>query len=220
MSAMLRAELRSLLPAWFVCLLLPLPATVLWKAEDGRRLALGCFFVGCTAVVAYSFRRELSKDGVAPTLDEPALPQPPWRVKMLALALALLAELVLFSAFLLSFNDSHDVAALLVALTTLVPSLCLVPYLTLLTGKPYAAVVFTVFLVGCMKLLGGIVVRVVYGPYAVEEGHTTMPWTDPNLLVWVFWIATAILSAALYSSGYRRFQSMRRRRHMAGGSQF
>jgi hypothetical protein len=169
--------------------------------------------------VAYSFRRELSIDGVVPTLDEPAMPQPPWRIKMLALALALMAAFVLFSTLLLSFNDSHDVAALLVALTTLVPSLCLVPYLTLLTRKPYAAVVFTIFLVGCMKLLGGIVVRVVYGPYSVEEGHTTMPWTDPNLLVWVFWIATAILSVALYSTGYRRFQSMRRREPIAGGSQ-
>ena len=34
MRGRLRAELRSLLPAWFVCLLLPLPAIVFWQADD------------------------------------------------------------------------------------------------------------------------------------------------------------------------------------------
>jgi len=182
-----------------------LPAIVFWQADEGRSLALGCFFLGCTSVVAFSFKRELPTQGSAPTLEETADPRPAWRVKMLALAVALLAAFVAFSALLLSLNNSHDYAALLVALTILVPSLCVVPYLTLLTRKPLAAVVFTLFLVGCMKLLGGAVVRLVYGPYSVEEGYTTMPWTNPNLLVWVFWIATAILSIVLYSLGYRRF---------------
>lgn len=209
MRQMFLAELRSLLSAWFVCLLLPLPA-IFWQAEEGRSLALNCFFVGCTTVVAYSFRRELTAHAITPTPEQPSLPPPAWGMKMLALALVLFAASVAFSALLLSLNDSHDYAALLVALTALVPSLCLVPYLTLLTRKPFAAVVFTIFLVGCMKLLGGLVVRVVYGPYSVEEGHTRMPWTDPNLMVWVFWIATAALSIVLYSLGYRRFQLMRR----------
>lgn len=210
MKDVVRAELRSLVPAWFVCILLPLPAILFWKAEDGRSLALGCFFIGCTAVAAFSFWRELSLPGAAPTLDKPARIQPAWRVKMLALALALFAAFVAFSASLLSLNDSQDFAAVLVALTALVPSLCVVPYLTLLTRKPFAAVVFALFLVACMKLLAGLVVRLAYGPYSVEEGHTTMPWTDPNLMVWAFWTATAVLSVGLYALGRRKFHSMRR----------
>src|SRR6266849_3558358 len=129
MREMLRTELASLLPAWLICLLLPLPALFFWQAEEGRSLALGCFFVGCTTVVAYSFRRELPTQGSAPTLDEPADMRPAWRVKMLALAVALLAVFFAFSALLMFLNDSHDYAAQLVALTTLVPSVCAVPYL-------------------------------------------------------------------------------------------
>src|SRR5437899_4574331 len=114
MREMLRTELASLLPAWLICLLLPLPALFFWQADEGRSLALGCFFLGCTSVVAYSFRRELPTQGSAPTLDAPADPRPAWRVKMLALAVALLAAFVAFSALMLSLNNSHDYAALLV----------------------------------------------------------------------------------------------------------
>jgi hypothetical protein len=102
------------------------------------------------------------------------------------------------------------------AFLILLPSLCLVPYLTLLTRKPFAAVVFTLFLVGCMKLVGGIVIRIVYGPNSDKGGHMTMPFTDPNLLVWVFWVTTAALSVTLYALGYRRFQEMRRPRYAKG----
>jgi hypothetical protein len=81
----------------------------------------------------------------------------------------------------------------------------------LLTRKPFAAVVFALALVGCMKLLGGVVVVLAYGWNASQQGHTRMPWTDPNLLVWVFWIATGVYSAALYVLGYRAFQALSHR---------
>ena len=87
----LRAELGSLLPAWSVCLLLPLPALLLWHSSDGRNLALGCFFVGCASLVAYSFRRELAGPETDSTSAGPPLPRPGWGVKMAALAVALLA---------------------------------------------------------------------------------------------------------------------------------
>src|SRR5437899_2848516 len=105
MREMLRTELTGLHPAWLICLLLPLPALFFWQAEEGRSLALGCFFVGCTTVVAYSFRRELPTQGTTSTQDEPSLPRPPWPVKMLVLAAALFAEFLAFAALLMSLND-------------------------------------------------------------------------------------------------------------------
>jgi hypothetical protein len=196
-NARLRGELRALLPAWLACVLLPLPAILFWHSSDGRSLALALLFVGCATVAAYSFGRELAG---AP------LSRPVWRVKVLALAVVLIAASGIFSALLLSLNDPQDVESLLLAFLIPVPSVCLVPYLTLATRKPYAAVVFALFLVGCMKLLGGAVVWVVYGPNSVAEGHTRMPWTNPNLLVWVFWASTAALCGVLYALGRRQYR--------------
>jgi hypothetical protein len=205
-SDALRAELRSLLPAWLVSVILPLPAILFWHSSDGRSLALACLFVGCASMAAYSFGKELSTSGTAP------LSRPGWGVKMVVLAVAVVAAVVLVSALLVSLNNPRDYESLLVALLIPVPSLGMVPCLTLSTRKPYAAVVFTLFLVGCMKLVGGAVVWVVYGPNSVAEGHTRMPWTDPNLLVWVFLISTGVLSGVFYALGHRQYHRIRRQR--------
>jgi hypothetical protein len=190
-------ELRALVPAWFVCLLVPLPAVLFWRTSEGRSAALGCFFVACVGLVAHSF-------GETPNADRSDLRRL-WRAKMLALGLALFAAFVVFSLLGLTVNDAHDLDMPVVAFLILIPSLCTVPYLTLLTRKPFAAGVFALALVGCMKLLGGVVVVLVYGWDASRHGHTQMPWTDPNLLVWVFWSATGVYSGLAYALGYQRF---------------
>jgi hypothetical protein len=117
-----------------------------------------------------------------------------------------LAAWAVFSALHLVLNGRDDFVSVLQALSVLIPSCCIVPYLTRATSKPFAAVVFTVFLVACMKLLGCVVVVLVHGWDASERGHTTMPWAHPNLLVWLFWINTGVLSLVCYFLGVRRFR--------------
>jgi hypothetical protein len=195
----MRSEIRALLPAWPACLLLPLPAILCWQSSDGRSLALALLFVGGASMAAYSFGRDLA-GGVSPR----------WRVKVRALAVALFAASGVFSALLLTLNDSRDVESPFLAFLIPVPCLCLTPCLTLATRKPYAAVVFTLFLVACMKLFGGAVVWGVYGPNSVAEGYTRMPWTNPNLLVWVFLVSTGILSGLFYALGHRQYQRIGR----------
>jgi hypothetical protein len=104
----------------------------------------------------------------------------------------------------LALNDRPDLVFVLLALSALVPSCCVVPYLTLVTRKPFAAVGFAVFLVGGMKLLGCAVVVLIRGWDAGEHGHLTMPWTRPNLLVWLFWLNSGVLSLGCYCSGVRK----------------
>jgi hypothetical protein len=99
----------------------------------------------------------------------------------------------------LALNDRPDFVFVFLALSALVP------YLTLVTRKPFAAVVFAVFLVGSMKLLGCAVVVLVRGWDADEHGHLTMPWARPNFLVWLFWANTGVLSLGCYCSDVRRF---------------
>jgi hypothetical protein len=201
MTGSLTRELRYLAPAWLGSVLLPCPALLLAPSPDGIALALGLFFVGSASLVAYSFRR----DANATPDDELGGPRRTWRKRMVALAAALLAAWAAFSSVHLALNDRHDFVSVFLALSALIPSCCIVPYLTLVTRKPFAAVVFTVFLVGCMKLLGCVVVVLVHGWDASERGHTTMPWARPNLLVWLFWVNTGVLSLVLYCLGVSRY---------------
>jgi hypothetical protein len=202
MNDSLRHEFRYLLPAWLGSILLPWPPLLLWRSDDGVRVALGLFFVGSASLVAYSFRRDVS----ATDDDEFGHPRQVWRTRMVAVTAALLAAWAAFSAVHLALNDRQDFVSVLLALSALIPACCVVPFLTQVTRKPFAAVVFTVFLVGCMKLLGCVVVVLVHGWDASERGLLTMPWAHPNLLVWLFWVNTGVLSLGCYCLGVRRFR--------------
>jgi hypothetical protein len=202
MKDSLRYEIRYLIPAWLGSILLSWPALLLWRSDDGVRVALSLFFIGCSSLVAYSFRRGVTVSGG----DESGDPRRIWRNRMVAATAALLAAWAAFSLLHLGLNDWNDVVSVLLAFSALIPACCIVPYLTQVTRKPVAAVVFTVFLVGCMKLLGCVVVVLVYGWDASERGHTTMPWARPNLLVWLFWVNTGVLSLVCYFLGVRRFR--------------
>ena len=206
MKDSLSRELRYLFPAWLGCVLLPLPAIVFWRSEDGRSTALFLFSIGCASLVAYAFRRDINSQ----IPDDPAHPEGTWRHRMITAGVALFCAFVAFSLLCLTLNDSQDLVAVFLAFLILIPSLCVVPFLTLVTRRPVAAVVFALFIVFCMKLLGGIVVVLVYGWHASEHGvprYTDMPWTHPNLMVWLFWLNTGVLSLSLYLLGARRFQA-------------
>ena len=195
-------SLRCLLSAWIGCILLPLPAIVLWRSNSGRDVALGLFFLGCSNLVAYAFQQGGQR--VAEGVTRPELI---WGGQMKTLGLALLTAFGVFSLLLLVLSDARDFVAVALAFLILIPSLCVAPYFTLLTRKQFAAAIFTLFAVFCMKLFGCVVVVLVYGWHADvhDPPYTDMPWTHPNLLVWLFWLNTGALSIWLYFSGRRRF---------------
>jgi hypothetical protein len=196
-------ELRYLVPAWLACVLLPLPAIVFWRSHDGRSMALLLFCIGCASLVAYAFRRDVNRQ-VPDALERPELI---WRKRMLTVGTALFFAFVGFSLQCLTLSGTQDFVAVFLAFLALIPALCVVPYFALVTGRPVVAAVFALFIVFCMKLLGGIVVVLVHGWNADKHGHTDMPWTHPNLLVWLFWINTGVLSLLLYLLGARKFQA-------------
>jgi hypothetical protein len=87
----------------------------------------------------------------------------------------------------------------------LVPALCCVPYLAVVTGKPYAAVLFTVVLLAAVKLAGCVVAVLVYGWNAQAEGHLALPWERPNLLVCLCLAGAMVVSVVMYPLGRRAF---------------
>jgi hypothetical protein len=182
-------ELRAPLLA---CIVLPIAPMVLWRSHEGRCVALWTFCAGCFSLAAFSFRpRAISSKPVLPWLD---------RMRVLAVALSL--AWVALSILWIALVDRHDWVALFVAAQTLIPALCIVPYLTLITRKPFAAVVFSAFLLGCAKAIAGIVVNLVYG---WSNGHHEMPWTEPNLMLSTFWAAAMVLCSSCYLLGARVF---------------
>jgi hypothetical protein len=201
MKESVRYRLWELRTAWIACILLPLPAMLFWHSHDGRSVALWCFCLGCFVLVASTFRRCFNS----------VPPRCSWQDCVFTAALALSAAWALFSLLWLALVDRHDFVALFIAFQILIPALCVVPCVTLITRKVFSAVVLSAFLLGCMKFVAGIVVNLVYGWGDSHQDGTPasheLPWTNPNLMLSAFWIAAATLSISLYFLGARRFKT-------------
>jgi hypothetical protein len=195
-------ELRDMLPAWAVAVLLPLPVATFWHDGSGRAFAYADLFLGCAILAAERFGRPPPVGAGSP----PAGGAPPlWRTKMVALVWATAGAVSVFTAFGWAMSGRPDAVVPLLAALAVLPALGCVPFLAIVTGKPYAAVLLTTFLLGSVKLAGCVVVRIVYGPNALAEGHMTLPWERPNLLVWLCLAGAMALSAVLYPLGRQAF---------------
>jgi hypothetical protein len=164
--------------------------------------------VSCVSFVVFAFQKGFARLSIQRPPAERKHTTEVWRCHILLLWRALLFQWGIFSVLCLAFNDSRDLIAPILAFLSLLPALCIAPYITLVTQKPFASIVLTVFLVGCMKLVAGSVTVLVYGWDASAHGHTVLAWTQPNLIVCSLIVATAILSASFYVLGRRRFFSL------------
>jgi hypothetical protein len=203
----MRKSLCQLLPIWFVCLLLPVASLFFrWRPVDGRVVPKGLFFIDCASLVAYAFRSDI-KPPANEALEHPDVL---WRRRMETDGTALVLASITFSLLWLSLIDGRDFAAVFLAGPTVIPTLCIVPYLTLITRKPFAAVLFTIAVVFIAKCTAGAVVVSVYGWNASKHvpPYTDLPWEAPHLHVWVFLVNTAILCIVFYLLGKRKFQAI------------
>jgi hypothetical protein len=193
-------ELRDLLPAWAFAVLLPVPAVTFWSEGSGRAFALAYLFVGCALMAADCFGRA---EETGPQ-DREALRRL-WHARYLALGLAAAAAGAVFCAVCWTLGGEAGFGVVSLTALVVTPALCCVPFLTLLTGKPFAGVLFAMLLLGLVKLVGGAIVRVVYGPNAIADGQTVLSWDRPNLLVWLCVAGGMTCSAVCYFLGLRTF---------------
>ena len=193
MMESLRFELRAILPVWCVCTLIPLPAITFRHLLGDEPIAHFCFLTCCMSLVALQFRPKVISR------------QPPlgWCTKMLAVGAALVSSASVFSLLWFGLADRQDFVTPFIAFQTIIPSICIVPYVTLITRKPASAVLLSAFFVGCMKMVAGVVVNLRYG---WNYDHHELPWTDPNLMLSVFWGATAILSLLFLFLGANKYR--------------
>jgi hypothetical protein len=192
-----RSELREMLPTWTVAVLLPAPLATFWHDGSGRGFAYAYLFLGCAILAAERFGRTAAQGGPAGVSL--------WRAKMTALGLAAAAAVGVFTAFVWALIGRPDALVPLFATLAVVPALCFVPFFAVVTGRPYAAVLFAALLVGSVKLAGCVVVVLLYGWNAQEKGRLTLPWERPNLLVWLCLTGAMTLSVVLFPLGRRAF---------------
>jgi hypothetical protein len=130
---------------------------------------------------------------------------PLWRAKVTALGLAMAAAAGVFTAFAWAMLGQPDALVPLFAAMAVVPALGCVPFLAVVTGRPYAGVLFAALLLAAVKLLGCVVAVLVYGWNAQAEGHLALPWERPNLLVWLCLAGAMVVSVVMYPLGRRAF---------------
>jgi len=113
---------------------------------------------------------------------------------MSAVSITVLAAAAAFTLFSAQWRVSSGLPIPLLAVLTLTPALGVVPYLTMRTRKPLAAVVLAAFIVGVIKIASCVVVRTVYGPSALADGYMAGDWQTAKLMITLFWAGTVIVS--------------------------
>lgn len=109
--------------------LLPVPVATFWHEGSGRDFAYAYLFLGCAILAAERFGRTAclrSLRGV-----------PMWRAKVMALGVAIVAAAGVFTAFAWAMIGQADALVPILAALTIVPALCCVPFLLIVTGRPY-----------------------------------------------------------------------------------
>jgi len=199
-----QSEFRSLLPTLAVTLLFPVPLLNFVQDGTGRAFAFAYLFFGCALLAAECFRpmanhpRDESPSAIR---EDRAL----WLAKIAALAVAMTLAAGSFSVCYWAISGELAGSAVVLAFVVVVLALGIVPYLTLVLRSPYVAVLFAALLLGAVKLVGCLLVRVLYGPTAQAGGYMAMSWDRPNLLVWFCLVGGLMCSAVFSIMGFRMF---------------
>src|SRR4029079_17088242 len=91
------------------------------------------------------------------------------------------------------------------ALFAVLPSIALVPWMTLRIGEPFKAIVLSALVVLLAKLSACVVARLCYGPDYIEHGYVAADWRTAKLMISLTWTSITAISAACIAHGYFRF---------------
>ena len=153
-------ELRLMMPMWSVAAFLPLP--VLVAIDPSRSAPVSCLYLG--VINAWLVTQCWQAWGLPESSAS-------WRSRILAVTVAVLANVALFVGFGLLAGVQTRFPFALMALLSAIPAIGITPWmLRLLPQNPYAGIVFGGFLVGSCKIAACVVARIVYGPDYISQG--------------------------------------------------
>jgi len=183
-------ELRSMLLTSVVAAALPLPllvATNVAKSAD-----ISCVYLGlATAWLVIEFYRSI---GIPDSLNA-------WRIRMLAIATAVLCNVTLFAAFGIAAGVQTRFPFPLMALLSSIPAIGIMPWMLRRVRNPFASIVLGAGLMLLAKLAACTITAIVYGDEYAGR-HVAADWRTAKLMISLYWIFSTLLSVGFLFADY------------------
>lgn len=178
---------------WAVAAFLPLP--ILVATDPANSADVSCLYLGViNAWLVTEFHRSWGLPGSATS----------WRARMLAIISAISVNVALFVGFGLAAGVQTHFPFPLMAVLSALPAVGIMPWmLRRVSQHPYAAIIFSGFLIFACKLAGCIVARIVYGPDYIAQGYVAADWRTAKLMITLLWSFGTLLSLGLLLADYR-----------------
>lgn len=123
---------------------------------------------------------------------------------MRAIVTAISVNVALFVGFGLAAGVQTHFPFPLMAVLSALPAIGIMPWmLRRVSQHPYAAIIFSGFLVFACKLAGCVVARLVYGPDYLAQGYAAADWRTAKLMITLLWSLSTLLSLGLLLAEYR-----------------
>ncbi len=182
-----------MLGVWAVAAFLPLPILVV--SDPATSAEISCLYLGViNAWLVTEFHRAWGRRESATA----------WRARMVAISMAVSVNVALFIGFGLAAGVQTHFPFPLMAVLSALPAVGVMPWmLRRVSPHPYAAIVFSGFLIFTCKLIGCIVARIVYGPDCMAQGYVAADWRTAKLMITVLWTLSTVLSLGLLLADYR-----------------
>ena len=179
---------------WAVAAFLPLP--ILVATDPANSAEVSCLYLGVmNAWLVTEVHRSRGLPGSAAS----------WRARMLAIITAISVNVALFVGFGLAGGVQTHFPFPLMAVLSAMPAVGVMPWmLRRVSQHPYAAIIFSGFLILVCKLAGCVVARIVYGPDYLAQGYVAADWRTAKLMITLFWSLSTLLSLGLLLADYRR----------------
>jgi len=187
------AGLRSMIGMWAVAAFLPLP--VLVATDPANSAEIACLYLGLiNAWLVTEFQRAWGLPTSAAA----------WRGRMLSILTTVSVNVALFVGFGLAAGVQTHFPFPLMAVLSAIPAIGIMPWmLRRVSQHPYAAIIFTGFLIFACKLAGCVAARFAYGPDALAQGYMADDWRTARLMITLLWSFSTLLSLVLFLAEYR-----------------
>ncbi|MCC6822213.1 MAG: hypothetical protein V9H26_00460 [Verrucomicrobiota bacterium] len=185
--------LRAMMGMWAVAAFLPLP--ILVATDPANSADVSCLYLGViNAWLVTEFHRAWGLPGSATS----------WRAMMRVISTAISVNVALFVGFGLAAGVQTHFPFPLMAVLSALPVVGVMPWmLRRVPQHPYAAIVFSGFLIFACKLAGCVVARLVYGPDYLAQGYAAADWRTAKLMITLLWSFSTLLSLGLLLAEYR-----------------
>lgn len=178
---------------WAVSAFLPLP--ILVATDPANSAEISCLYLGViNAWLVTEFYRAWGIPGSATS----------WRAMIRAIVIAILVNVAFFIGFGLTAGVQTHFPFPLMAMLSALPAVGVMPWmLRRVSPHPYAAIVFSGFLIFACKLAGCVIARLVYGPDYLALGYAAADWRTAKLMITMLWSLSTLLSGGLLLAEYR-----------------